>query len=141
MLIFRKAEKGDLGRLVELMDQLGYQVDVKTLAESLKHYKQSVLVVIDEGCIIGCLAFHILLQFHSAHRHLRVVSFVIDDSHRRKGIGKDLLTKAEEIAKENGCLYVELTSGVHRAKEGVHDFYSDQGYRNDESVYFRKKLS
>lgn len=121
------------------MEQLGYQVDIKTLKNNLDHYNDTVLVAVDGEQVIGCLAYHVLQLFHSAHRHLRIVSLVIDQSHRGRGVGKQLLARAEKLAKKLGCDAVELTSARHRAKTGAHAFYSRQGYeRNGKTSYFRK---
>jgi GNAT superfamily N-acetyltransferase len=138
-VVFRKAEKGDLDCLVELMGQLGYSVDAKTLSDNLNHYQGTVLVAVDGERVIGCLAYHVLQLFHSADRHMRIVSLVIDQTHRGQGVGKRLLARAEKLAKKLGCIAVELTSGRHRAKTGAHTFYCMQGYqRNGKTAYFRK---
>ncbi len=60
----RKAEKKDLAKLIDLIDQLGYQPDRETVLRNLDHYQSCVLVAENRGEVIGCLAYHILPQFH-----------------------------------------------------------------------------
>lgn len=140
-LVFRTVEKKDMDRLVQLIDQLGYQIDQATLAENMRYYGMAAFVLEMEGEIIGFLAYHILPQFHSHERHMRIVSLVVDQKCRKKGIGKKLLQEAERIAKETGCSCIELTSAAHRRVSGAHTFYLHQGYiANGEKVYFRKEL-
>ena len=52
------------------------------------------------------------------------------------GLGKKLMQKAEEIAKENGCDKLRVISGV-----GVREYYKKLGYKLDEEgIYMIKKL-
>jgi GNAT superfamily N-acetyltransferase len=51
------------------------------------------------------------------------------------GIGKHLVTEAEEFAWENGCARIEITSGEHRAD--AHAFYEAIGYRQDSRRFIK----
>lgn len=137
----RKAEKKDAERLINLMDQLGYKIGAETLHKNLDLYGTAVFVAEIEGEVVGCLAYHILPQFHSEERYMRIVSLVVDQRHRNQGIGKKLLQEAEKIATKNRCAVIELTSAAHRIPSGAHAFYLGQGYKADgEKVYFRKEI-
>jgi elongator complex protein 3 len=48
----------------------------------------------------------------------------IDGSLQHKGFGKQLVAKAEEIAKENGYHKVAIISGT-----GVREYYKKLGYK------------
>lgn len=138
-MIIREAAEKDIDQLVLLMEQLGYKTTPEKLRENLKGYKQSVWVLEMDGQAVGCVAYHILDQFHSSEKHMRIVSLVSDQNYRRQGIGKKLLAFTEKVAKDNGCTVIELTSASHRMKNGVLDFYCNQGFRCDgEKIYFRK---
>lgn len=137
----RKVEKKDIDRLIQLIDQLGYKINQKILAENMDHYGPSAFVLEVDKEIIGCLAYHILPQFHSDERHMRIVSLVVEKKYRGQGVGKKLLCEAERIAKMTGCSVIELTSAAHRIPSGAHAFYLNQGYKADgNKVYFRKEL-
>lgn len=51
------------------------------------------------------------------------------------GLGKQLLKKAEDIAKENKIKKIKIISGV-----GVREYYKKLGYKLDENGYMEKKL-
>jgi len=137
----RKTEKRDIQKLMKLMDQLGYKTTPEALDLNITLYGEAVFVEEIDGEVIGCLAYHILPQFHSVDKHMRIVCLVVDQLHRSKGYGKKMLKEAERIAKAEGCKMVELTSSTHRIKSGAHAFYLGFGYQaNEETVYFRKKI-
>lgn len=124
------------------MEQLGYRATVDGLKRNLTEYKNAVWVAVLNHQVVGCIAFHILPQFHSDEKHMRIVSLIVDREHRKMGIGKLLLDWAEESALKMNCSVVELTCAAHRKSSGAHNFYSAQGFLADgEKVYFRKKLS
>ncbi len=124
-----------------MINQLGYKISPNVLEQNLKHYDGHAFVLEVEDEIIALLAYHILPQFHSDEKHMRIVSLVVDAKWRGKGMGKKLLSEAERIAKEKGCAAIELTSAAHRIQSGAHAFYNNLGYLADgEKIYFRKKL-
>lgn len=111
------------------------------MQQNLLIYGSDAFVLELNGDILACLAFHILPQFHSEEKHMRIVSLVVDKKHRQKGIGKQMLKEAERIAVENGCCVIELTSSARRISTGAHAFYAGQGYLADgEKIYFRKQI-
>ena len=139
-LAIHTGARGSIERLIELIDQLGYKTNQTALKRNLELYGDSVLVDELNGEIIGFLAYHVLPQFHSEERHMRIVSLVVDHAHRGKGVGKRLLKEAEKMAIAKGCEVIELTSASHRIQSGAHAFYTGLGYKSDgEKVYFRKK--
>lgn len=139
-LTIHTGARGDIEHLIGLMDQLGYKTNREALQRNLSLYGDAVFVAKIDGEAIGCLAYHILPQFHSEEQHMRIVCLVVDQAHRGKGIGKRLLLEAEKVAKRNGCAVIELTSASHRIQSGAHAFYTGLGYKSDgEKVYFRKK--
>jgi (aminoalkyl)phosphonate N-acetyltransferase len=71
------------------------------------------------------------------------VSLIVRDTHRRQGIGKRLLRKAELYARCQNCTTLELSSSLKRIKLGTHHFYEALGYNNEgeyKSDYLRKFL-
>ena len=55
-----------------------------------------------------------------------IEGLVVDRTYRGRGIGKLLLTRAEEWARANGCLLVRLRSTA--ARIDAHLFYEHLGY-------------
>jgi elongator complex protein 3 len=56
------------------------------------------------------------------------------EGYQHRGFGKELLATAEEIARQEGCRSVRVTSGV-----GVRPYYASLGYQRD-GVYMAKTL-
>jgi elongator complex protein 3 len=54
---------------------------------------------------------------------------------QHKGLGKELLKKAEEIAKEKGIEKLKIISGV-----GVRKYYESLGYNLDDKGYMIKNF-
>jgi len=145
MVCIRKASLEDAPALVDLTHQLGYTINLQALSDNVKAYlgesDRSLFVAALEGFVVGYIALDVAQTFHRGGKHMRVVSLVIDRLHRGRGIGKLLLQKAEERAKQQGCWVVEVTSSSRRQKEGTHDFYLKRGYLKDGSqAYFYKLL-
>src|SRR5690606_24723083 len=73
------------------------------------------------GWIHGYL-FHLLYQETMGE----IASLVVDQSYRKKGIGRRLVEAFEQWAKEQGCGGVFLRTNVKR--EEAHEFYRTIGY-------------
>lgn len=54
---------------------------------------------------------------------------------QHRGVGKDLMVRAEEAASDAGCERIRVTSGV-----GVRRYYASLGYQRD-GVYMSKRLA
>ncbi len=55
-----------------------------------------------------------------------ILALVVDENYRKQGIGRQLMQKAEEWAKENGSKGIRLVSGFNRTE--AHQFYEHCGY-------------
>lgn len=65
---------------------------------------------------------------------------VVDRNHRRLGIGRALMERAEVWAAERGCSMVRLTSSATRT--AAHQFYEGLGYTTIKTQYsFIKPLN
>lgn len=144
MVCIRKAKLADAPILIRLTDQLGYRMTLPALVANLKAYLQdsdrSIFVAAIKGDVVGFIALDVAQTFHREGKHMRIVSLVVDQSYRGKGIGKLLLQAAEDWAKQQSCWVIEVTSSFRRQKEGVHDFYVNQGYLKKGSQYFNKLM-
>ncbi|MDE6593921.1 MAG: GNAT family N-acetyltransferase [Oscillospiraceae bacterium] len=88
--------------------------------------REAVFAAVDEDdSVIGYI--HIekydVLYFETMGN---ILGLAVSGENRRKGIGRALLDRAEEWAKENGIMSVRLNSGITR--EGAHEFYRRAGY-------------
>ncbi len=140
----RPAQSCDLPALSSLVEQLGYSpTSIKDLfALYSKGPSMGLWVATHEGKVVGCLAFHVLKQFHGGNL-FRIVSLIVDAAYRRRGVGRLLIELAEKEAREKGCEAVELTSALRRKPDGSHEFYRQLGYLDSGACgkcYFRKAL-
>lgn len=55
-----------------------------------------------------------------------VLALVVDENYRKQGVGRKLMEKAEEWAKETGSNGIRLVSGFNRTD--AHQFYEHCGY-------------
>ncbi len=61
---------------------------------------------------------------------------VVDHKTRGKGIGRKLLERLMEIARENGCRAIELDSAFHRKE--AHSFYEGVGFQKRAYLFFKE---
>ncbi|MCB0117125.1 MAG: GNAT family N-acetyltransferase [Caldilineaceae bacterium] len=78
-----------------------------------------IVVRDDEGEIVAGVAASTYWQW------LEVDKLWVDESLRGRGVGRQLLRRAEEIAIERGCLRAMLTTYSFQAR----GFYEKEGYR------------
>ena len=145
-MIVREAQVEDAPKVAQLMGQLGYPITEEEMRSNIQNFFKMpwhlAWVVEEEKEIVGCVALSIGQMFHRNKKSARITAIVVDEKHRRKGIGRLLLHTAEKYAKHRGCEGMELTSGIHRAPLGSHDFYKAFGYEefNDRKKYFVKSF-
>lgn len=145
-VIYREVQIADAPFLVPLMEQLGYSIDEAIMKENILNYihlpNQKAWVAEKSKQVVGCIAVAITNYFHRPGSFLRVITMIVEEKERRSGIGQNLMDFAEEFALDQGCSHIELTSGMHRAKLGSHQFYRSLGYTelNEIKKYFAKQL-
>jgi GNAT superfamily N-acetyltransferase len=132
----------DVDDIVHLTTQLGYDVAPSVLTPRLSRILarsgQQLLIAEVDGHVVGWLHATIS-EYVEAEACVVICGLVVDRSYRRKGIGRMLIERAEEWAKEQGCSVVRLWSSAPRAAS--HRFYEQLGYTNIKTQYsFAKSL-
>lgn len=127
----RAALKSDVSALARLSTQLGYEssvVQTEKRLEKIAQIKEQTLIVAEHP-EFGVLGFIHLEQRFLIEREplLEIAALVVDEEHRSKGIGKILLSYANDFAAQNDLKTVMLRSGIHR--EAAHAFYERNGFR------------
>lgn len=127
----RKLQSRDNDSIRKLLIQLGEeeeQSDNANIYDFARKYPSSEVYVYEEsGGIIGLLGFRLRQNLEDGSQYGEVSIIVVDENHRRKGIGKKLFDFAEDLAKKHGCKGTWLVSGLHRSSE-AHKFYEELGY-------------
>lgn len=82
----------------------------------------------NDGSVIGFLNLRFEDQLHHAGRIAEIMEFVVDAEYRNKGAGKDILREAKEVAREHGCIQIEVA--CNQLREDTHRFYLREGMEN-----------
>jgi GNAT superfamily N-acetyltransferase len=142
----RPAVPDDAASIVPLLAALGYpdsQTDSvhKRLEVWSAETRSRVLVAERDGVVVGLLALSAIPFIERDGWWGRVVALVTAESVRGQGVGRELMAHAEELAREFGCVRMEVTSANRRT--GAHAFYERIGYVNyaDRSGRFLKEFT
>lgn len=135
-IAIRTAGAGDAPAIALLLGELGYPCAPEAAAARLAALEgqaaDRVLVAQDEGAaaapdaVLGVLHLHHARMLHLDRPVTRVMSLVVRQGTRGRGIGVALLRAAEEEARRAGADTIELTSGLKR--EAAHAFYRARGF-------------
>jgi GNAT superfamily N-acetyltransferase len=140
----RLANIEDSAVIAQLMTQLievgGYesrQVPPEQIENNLRKMADSdayqVLLAEDEGQVVGLLGLsfrHTL--FHPAPSAL-IDELVVEQGHRGRGVGQQLMAEAIERCRAAGCCEVEVST--ERSNETAQEFYRQHGFSH-EAVLF-----
>lgn len=137
-LLIRPVTRNDAEAVTELLGQLGYQNDganVLRRIESFHGPDDAVFVAEFDRRVLGLASLHRIPFFHTSGSMARITSFVVDTSVHRRGVGRALLQRVDQWAREKGCERIEVTSGDHRTI--AHTFYQAMGYEFDQRRFIR----
>jgi GNAT superfamily N-acetyltransferase len=101
--------------------------DYWSAVEETRRQRGDVVVAEVDGEVVGVCQVVIFQHFqHAGGWCCEIESVHVRSDMRSRGIGAQLLTAAEELAKERGCYRVQLTS--RNVREDAHRFYLANGY-------------
>jgi GNAT superfamily N-acetyltransferase len=128
----RKARVTDSNEIVRLSFQLGYEVlesEVLKRLEKLLLNDDNAVYVLEKSNNEICGWVHVHgRHLIEARPFAEIGGLVVDNNHRRKGIGENLMRKCEEWARKKGYQEMRLRSGGQR--KDAHEFYKRIGYKN-----------
>jgi ribosomal protein S18 acetylase RimI-like enzyme len=139
-LKFRQAVREDLPEIVRMLadDFLGatreqYENPLPesyTKAfEEIEAYKNNELIVVEkEGEIVGAfqLTFTPSISFQGGKR-ATIESVRTHEKYRGQGIGKEMMRWAINRAREENCVFLQLTTNAERQE--AHRFYENLGFK------------
>lgn len=129
-LTFRPAEAGDALSLSRLLAELGYPTEAEEIPErlaALAEFPRALALTAVMGSeVIGLITSHIFPSIHARRPIAWITSLVVAHEHRGKGIGGELVLRAEQWAAAHGAGRVSVTSALHR--EATHLFYERRDY-------------
>lgn len=139
----RKADKNDASAICKICtDDLGYECSEEFVSNRLKHIdgsREAVFAAEIDGTAVGYIHAELYNTLYFEPM-INILGLAVSRDHRRQGVGRALITCAENWAKEQGVNIVRLNSGNSRKE--AHEFYRAMGYDNEKmQVRFLKKLN
>ncbi|MCK5542102.1 MAG: GNAT family N-acetyltransferase [Desulfobacterales bacterium] len=134
----------DLKELADLYQQLipnefSLSKMRNVLVKNKNNPNHMVLTARKNGRLVGSLLAVICEMFFGQCKSFMVVEdVVIEKQFRKSGIGKALMQRIEEYAKEQNCSYIMLITDIERI--GSQEFYKSLGYKTNEYCAFKKYL-
>jgi N-acetylglutamate synthase-like GNAT family acetyltransferase len=128
-IIYRKAVKQDIETIRELLKELGYDVDGRTLSRRIAAIRDQggeVIVASINGLAVGCVNTIIDIRLAEGLTG-EIVSLVVSAMHRGEGIGKGLVSHAEAWLKTKGCNRIRVRANAVRKE--AHRFYLKLGFK------------
>lgn len=145
--MIRQARAEDWPAVAELLGQLG-RPDVRRTDEEpaarevferyLDRADAVLLVAEEEGRVVGLLDMEYRARLNFTSPQAWIPDLVVDEDARSAGVGRALMTRAEELARERGCWGMTLESATWR--ERAHAFYVREGWA-DTGKSFSKPLA
>ena len=136
--IYRKLKQEDLPVIVQLMSQLGYRHTVSSLTDNVEYVRTKngeIFVAELSGKVVGCISA--ILDARLAEGVTgELVSLVVNESARGKGIGKGLVSTAEKwLIRYTKVIRVR----ANETREEAHQFYQSLGYaKSKKQIVFSK---
>jgi len=140
----RAAAESDAACIAQLSDTLGYAATEEVVRQRLNAMFGSkndlVLVAVNvAGVPIGWIQAHASHVIESGFR-VEIAGLIVSADARRCGVGRALVSRAEEWARQLGAEAIVVRSNVQRIES--HSFYPALGYgvTKTQTVY-RKRLT
>jgi GNAT superfamily N-acetyltransferase len=129
-MIIRSAQSEDVEALANLMTELGYPTsseDMHRRFEAIRTDPSYATLVAERGGeVLGMVGLHFERYYQSDDSRARIRAFVVGSEHRGRGVGRTLLSVAEDWARQRGARDVMLTT--HKRRTDAHRFYLSMGY-------------
>jgi len=126
--IYREYQESDLEPLKNLMAELGYPVELIDLENNINTIHKNggeIFIAENQNKAIGSVC--VLLDARLAEGiYAEIVSLIVSESYRGKGIGKALVEKAESWAKKRAD---KIRVRANEIRESAHSFYISRGYK------------
>lgn len=146
MILIRELRKEDLVRLKVLLGELNNVLEIQhKINESkidsvyiyMNKYPEiySNQVAVENNKIIGFLSLLFYKSFLHEGGTALINELIVSERHRKKGVGKQLVHKAFELAKKRGLDEIEV--GTELSNTIAQTFYKKIGF-NDEFKLFGK---
>jgi GNAT superfamily N-acetyltransferase len=134
----REAKPSDAARLVELIHELGHEIDEKSVRRNIAKLKTAgelPLVATIGKQVVGLIGRHLMVTIHRPAPVGRIPTLVIASEARGQEIGRMLVDAVERWCRDRGCQLIEVTSNDRRT--AAHAFYRHLGYERTSMRFFK----
>lgn len=132
MPLIRQAHLADVPALLPLYEELGYPLTENELTDQLalllNHPDYGLLVIEQDGELLGFLGYAKLYYFERSGHYYRILALVVAEQVRRKGLAGRLLDTLKAQASSDGASALALNSGIGANRQPAHAFYQDYGF-------------
>lgn len=131
--MYRKATLNDCEKIYKLIcdmecKQLPFKRFFAIYREQMNNRHYYCLIYEQENNIVGVLNLRFEEQLHHSEYIAEIMEFAVDSTYRKQGIGKEMFTKACELAKGFGCTQIEVA--CNQLRVDTHRFYLREGMHN-----------
>jgi len=139
-IVIRAMAPNDIPAARMLLSQLGYELNTNEVERRYNAVRErgdhAVFVAEEDGRIIGFLHVYERPAFDKPPEVI-VQAIAVDQTLRRTGIGKTIMSMAERWALERGYSSIALTSNISRSV--AHSFYNRLGYKIEATSHLLRK--
>jgi GNAT superfamily N-acetyltransferase len=130
-IFIRKMSADDAESVKDLSDQLGYPLSIGEITQNIKAVLNSTdgiaFVAEYNDKIVGWIGASQAVMIEVVP-HCEINGLVIDSDLHGKGIGKHLIKKVKEWARDKGNKKLSLHCNIKRTE--AHQFYSHLGFKD-----------
>lgn len=143
----RGASLDDADQLAALLAELGYPATGAAIRRRLEHFRGSdrdmVVIAESDAGLLGMLSASVTPLVAADEPLARITALVVKQTFRTAGVGRQLVSEAEQWAISAGCSLIQVTSGRRAERAAAHRFYPRLGYRDagDDEVLYEKRLA
>ena len=137
-IFIRRISKEDTATITALNYQLGYPLSVDQTLQNINAVMENkdhdAFVAVHENNVIGWIGVARAIQIEMLS-YCEIHGLVVDDKYRKLGVGKMLIEKAKQWAKEKGNNKLRLRCNVIRTE--AHLFYQHLSFKeiNEQKVF------
>ncbi|HYY04588.1 MAG TPA: GNAT family N-acetyltransferase [Gaiellaceae bacterium] len=138
-MLIREVQTEDASAIARLLTELGYPVavdDVLPRLERLRECGDLVLIAEVDGDVAGLAQLHVSPSIEYDRPAAKLGALVVQERHRRSGIGRALVGAIEAEARSRGCGLLFLTTAERRAD--AHAFYARLGFERTGRRYAKR---
>ena len=131
--MYRKATLNDCEKVYHLIcnmerKQLPFGRFYLIYQEQINNRHYYCLVCEYDNNVIGVLNLRFEEQLHHSACIAEIMEFAVDEAYRKQGVGKGMLANACQIAKDFGCMQIEVA--CNQLRKDTHRFYLREGMHN-----------